>query len=96
MSFIQDAIDGKVTAKDIHKYIEIWHDSSDDTDFYEILGMTPDEYGDYIEAVGHRYEVVQQIIDKYKSRSQSFDHTATLRSKIKRAQQTIKNLLGKP
>ena len=68
MTFIEDAVKGKAIAKDIEKYIDMWHELPENIDFYEFMGLTEDEYGDYLTTPGvEGYQVVENIINKNKN-----------------------------
>ena len=47
-SFIDSCLTGDALLDDIEDYIEYWHENDSDLELNEFLGMTPDEYAEWI------------------------------------------------
>lgn len=47
-TFIDDVVAGRATVDQIDDYVHTWHESGDDRDLHDALGMSWDEYGDWV------------------------------------------------
>jgi hypothetical protein len=51
VAFLDEYLAGNVEAEEIHDYLDIWHDGSDnDLELHEYLGMTWEQYAVWAES----------------------------------------------
>lgn len=60
-TFIQDCIDGKATAKDVHDYVDKWHNSASKLSLHNFLGFTTEEYVAWVADEN----ILNDLISKY-------------------------------
>lgn len=59
--FIEDYILGEVSQDDIYDYVTQWHESDSKLPLHEYLGLTSEEYSDWLTTS----EISQETEDKY-------------------------------
>ena len=48
MTYIEQVLDGTATAEDIDDFVDSWHDGSDDRQIHDYLGLTWEEYSNWV------------------------------------------------
>jgi DNA-directed RNA polymerase specialized sigma subunit len=48
LNFIEQLKNGMVTVEAIDDFVDAWHESDSDLEIYEYLGMTEEEYGEWV------------------------------------------------
>ena len=91
-TFRQSVIDGDIDLNldELSRYIALWHTSSNDQNLSDMLGISEEEWYSFIEAdPDDQITVLEKIINK----SKSLDKSASLKYKIKKAQETIQKAI---
>lgn len=47
--FLQRVLDREITMDKIHDYIDWWHETESELPLHEFLGMTENQYGQWVE-----------------------------------------------
>lgn len=62
VTFIEYCITGKLSLDDIDDFIDIWHNSDTNINLHEFLGMTVEEYSNWV----HNPDILSSIIESKK------------------------------